>query len=180
MKHIIWLLSIAIVFCFAKCEKEKPIDSNNNIPGLPPATQTGTNTLGFLLNGEPWVPKGNNGTSNLTIRLDTGVNSRQFLIHAYRLLPQNVTEFQISFRADNLPLFPVITNLFPIGFVAFKDGFNCKRSTNDLSNFSSTSISISKNDKSNRIVSGIFKCTLFNPACADTIKITQGRFDMRY
>ena len=181
MKYTIWLLLTGIVFCFAKCEKEKPIDSNsNNIPGLPPATQTGANKLGFLLNGVPWVPEGNNGTPNLNIRLDTGVNNRRFLIHAYRSLPQNYTEFQISFPANILELFPVITNPFLFGFVSFKDQVNCRRSTNDVSNYSSTNISISKNDKSNRIVSGIFECTLFNPACPDTIKITQGRFDMRY
>jgi hypothetical protein len=176
MKHNIYILLLAITLGFTQCDKEKP----NNIPELPPATQTGANTLGFLLNGVPWKPEGNNGTPNLSISLDTGVNSNRFIIQAYKLFPSNYSEFQISFRADNLAIFPVITNPFPIGFVLFKDQFNCKRSTNDLSNYSSTNISISKNDKTNRIISGIFDCTMFNPACGDTIKITEGRFDMKF
>lgn len=180
MKHSIWLLLIAVVFCFAKCEKDKLPNNNNNIPGLPPATQTGANTLGFLLNGVPWVPAGNNGTPNLNIRLDTGVNNSKFIIEAYRLLPQNYSDFKISFVANNLTFFPVNINPLLIGFVSFKDQYSCKRSTNDPSNISTTNITISKNDKSNRIISGLFESTIFNPACGDTIKITNGRFDMKF
>jgi len=39
---------------------------------LPPATQTGANTFGCLLNGEAWTPSGNNGygTGNYTVACD--------------------------------------------------------------------------------------------------------------
>ncbi len=180
MKHSIWLLLIAVVFCFANCEKVKLPNNNNNIPGLPPATQTGANTLGFLLNGVPWVPMGNNGTANLSIRLDTGVNNSEFIIQSYRLFPQNYSEFKISYGGNNLTFFPIHINPLLIGFVSFKDQDSCKRSTNDPSNISTTNITISKNDKSNRIISGLFESTIFNPACGDTIKITNGRFDMKF
>ena len=37
---------------------------------LPLATQTGANTLGCLVNGQPWTPQGNNGSSNYTVSYD--------------------------------------------------------------------------------------------------------------
>jgi len=62
MKHspyycVIILLVLSSIF--ATCKKN-PTDSN----GLPPATQEGKNTFGFLLNGQVWTPQGNNGTAN--------------------------------------------------------------------------------------------------------------------
>ncbi|MFZ6025669.1 MAG: hypothetical protein ACOYVG_14560 [Bacteroidota bacterium] len=52
MKTVLFALCIFTCFCFAKCRKDK-LGSN----GLPAATQEGKNTLGFLLNGQPWTPK---------------------------------------------------------------------------------------------------------------------------
>ncbi|UOQ73224.1 hypothetical protein [Hymenobacter cellulosilyticus] len=34
---------------------------------LPPATQNGANTFGCLVNGRPWTPRGNTGTSNYAV-----------------------------------------------------------------------------------------------------------------
>ncbi len=65
MKNLISLFLIITLFSFAKCHKDK-IDSN----GLPAATQEGKNTLGFILNGKPWTPKGFNGTANLSLYYD--------------------------------------------------------------------------------------------------------------
>ncbi len=64
--HLIFLISI---FAFAQCKKNKP-DSN----GLSAATQDGENSLGFLLNGQPWKPQGVKGTGNLSIDYDAGFN----------------------------------------------------------------------------------------------------------
>ena len=181
MKFIKYILLLAIVAVFTRCTKEKT-NNSINIPGLPPATQTGANTLGFLLNGMPWVPAGNNGTPNLTIGLDTGVNNvKFFIIGAYSDLPQNLTEFKISFPENASASFPVLINpSLLVGFVSFKDRDGCKRITSDPSNISNTSISISKYDKGKRIVSGNFDCKIYNPACGDTIRITHGRFDLKF
>jgi len=64
-KLFIHLIFLSIFFIsIAGCKKHK----SNPIDQLPPATQTGANTLGFLLNGEPWTPKGWDGsTTNLSL-----------------------------------------------------------------------------------------------------------------
>ena len=184
MKHTIWLLLIGIVFCFAKCEKEKPIDSNNNnIPGLPPATQTGANTLGFLLNGVPWTPAGNNGTANLSIDFDPGINNGIFGIAAYYATQSELSSIVFGIR-DSLNQIKV-PRKFHIGKVLlggllFRDRFLCERDSDYTLTYSRGSIVINKLDRVNGIIAGLFECTLSNPACGDTIRITEGRFDMKF
>jgi len=71
-----------------QCYKEKP-NVSNDVPGLPPAPQTGANTIGFLLNGVPWVPAGNNGTANLSIDFDPGFSDEIFKISVYKFVSGN-------------------------------------------------------------------------------------------
>ena len=52
---------------------------------LPPATQTGAGTFGCLVNGQPYTPKGNNGTSNLYISYDAGFRGGALGIQTYRI-----------------------------------------------------------------------------------------------
>ena len=35
-------------------------------------------------------------------------------------------------------------------------------------------------NRSQRVIAGTFEATLFNPACGDNIRITKGRFDMKF
>jgi hypothetical protein len=39
---------------------------------LPPATQTGANTFGCLVNGQSYTPSGNNGTANYAVLYGLG------------------------------------------------------------------------------------------------------------
>ncbi|WP_162550068.1 hypothetical protein [Hymenobacter nivis] len=57
------LLSLALLLGCKKTE-QAPADQ------LPPATQTGANTLGCLVNGQPWTPQGYNGSSNYSVVYD--------------------------------------------------------------------------------------------------------------
>lgn len=91
-KPFIHLIFLSIFFFLAAgCIKHK----SNPIDQLPPATQTGSNTLGFLLNGEPWTPKGWSGsTTNLSLYYDEFYNVGTFNIATYRLLtPGNKQSF---------------------------------------------------------------------------------------
>ncbi len=73
------------------CKKHNshPTDSN----GLPPATQTGANTLGFLLNGEAWIPAGNNGSPRITYNYDPFYKNGVIGISAYRILSDTDEEY---------------------------------------------------------------------------------------
>lgn len=87
MKHKIYLLLTLLfiaLFFLDSCKKHK---HDNPVDQLPHATQTGANTLGFLLNGEVWTPKGRVGiTSNLSVSVDQGYKNGIFNIAACRIL----------------------------------------------------------------------------------------------
>lgn len=175
MKTIITAISIISIFCFAQCKKNKP-DSN----GLPPATQEGKNTLGFLLNGQPWIPRGNSITGNLSIDFDPNFNEGVFDIVAYDFNSQTNEQFSIGVRDSlNFVSIPAIynlsrTSLFGISIKKSCDYFN---QLNDVQ--SEGTLTILKLDRTNKIIAGTFNATLSKDGC-DIIKITEGRFDMKY
>ena len=182
MKHNIYILLLVITVGFTQCCKEKPTISNdNNIPGLPPATQTGANTLGFLLNGVPWVPEGPN---NLSMDYDPGFNNGILGVVAYRkILNTDNSVFSFGIQDSlNFMTFPksITLSKSSLAQFSFTDKFYCERIHYDTIIFRSGELTITLFDKMNRIVSGKFNTNLFNPSCGDTIKITQGRFDMKF
>ncbi len=178
MKNLILATIIISIFCFSDCKKNT-IDSN----GLPKATQEGKNTLGFLLNGQPWTPKGFAGVENLSLYYDANFQGGVFNLSAYRILSSAPTKSQIltlfgdSIQGSsriNLP------NRNKFGF-SFKDDITgCRYDT-----FDSTTkiidgyIDIQKLDKVNKIFSGQFEIKFSNSNC-EIVKITEGRFDMKF
>jgi hypothetical protein len=183
MKHNIYILLLAIAIGFTQCCKEKPTSSNNNdIPGLPPATQTGANTLGFLLNGVPWVPAGNNGTANLSIDFDQGINNGGMGIAAYRGIAVNNVEYfgigiidSLNFKSSPFDLLLGNRSLFRCRF----ERNSCDYLSIDTLIKASGSLTISKLDRIQNIIAGTFYATLIKSGC-DTIRLTEGRFDMKF
>ena len=177
MKKLITAVLILTVFCFAECKKNKP-DSN----GLPAATQDGKNTLGFLLNGQPWKPQGNNGTANLSIDFDAGINNGIFSLSAYKIInATNRQRFGIGVKDSlNFISVPKIYNLGngTLYGAAYSDN-TCTYDYFDSVIVRSGILTITKLDKINRIISGTFNATLSKTGCAE-IKITDGRFDMKF
>ncbi len=80
MKYsFIFLLFTIFVFSASlKCKKTPAPPPLSTTEQLPPATQEGKNTFGFLLNGKVWVPKGNSGSSNPSWYYDAGLNNGSF------------------------------------------------------------------------------------------------------
>jgi hypothetical protein len=175
MKKILLLPLIITLFCFAKCRKDK-LDSN----GLPPATQEGRNTLGFMLNGQPWTPKGSRLTGNLSIDFDPGYHQGIFGIVAYNFIPALAEQFIIGIRDSlNFIQSPITlqlseTSLYGISYNKPCDYFNQLNGVQ-----SSGSLIITKLDRTNRIIAGTFNAVLSKSGC-ETINITEGRFDMKY
>jgi len=176
MKNLITGLLILTVFCFAECKKNKP-DSN----GLPAATQEGKNTLGFLLNGQLWKPQGFRGTGNLSIDFDPNFNQGGFNIVAYNFVPAISEQFIIgikdSLNSITAPANFSLTNSSLLG-IAYAN-----RNSSFISNEASTTVSgnliLTNLDRTNRIICGTFTATLNKTGCAE-IKITDGRFDMKF
>jgi len=175
---IIILLTFTLSGCIG-CKKEVT-DPN----GLPAATQEGKNTLGFLLNGQPWTPKGFSGTANLSIDFDSGINNGILGIVAYRTLSSaDKTQFILGITdSANLKSAPftVIIKKKSIGALSFSTKEYCDLNHNDTTIYQSGQISIVKLDRINRIIAGTFNGILYKQTCGDTIKITEGRFDLKF
>lgn len=167
-----------VLFSSTQCKKESTTDSN----GLPKATEEGKNTLGFLLNGKPWTPQGFNGRSNLRINVDPTYNSGVMSISAYRIVSGNKEEYFSIGLTDsvgslNSPRIFKLSNTSIFRFTYKND--NCNYYSIDSGTYVNGTLSISKYDKVNRIISGNFNMAIAMQTC-DTIKISEGRFDLKF
>ena len=184
MKPIIYILLLAITIGFSQCCKEKPTSSNdNNIPGLPPATQSGANTFGCLVNGVAWVPQGFGGTNNLSIDYDPGFNNGIFSISAESIVSQsNFSSIGLSIRDSlnfmNAPLKLNLSNNSLYG--VFYSDRNCFITFFDTTISRKGTLILTTYDKTKRVIAGTFDAILFKIGCTDTIRITKGRFDFKF
>lgn len=166
----------------SKCKKDDPAPADQ----LPPATQTGANTFGCLINGQAYVPNpryDNNvvlyepGASlpiggNLNIQTSHNVrqgdnSTRQVITLAagpiriartYSLSPPNIEGDAIfSDRAKAVPC-----NDYGDPLLVYRRG----------------QVTITRIDEQAHVLSGTFEFVLAQPGC-DTIKVTQGRFDYK-
>ena len=179
MKQIQILAFSFLIVCCVQCKKSS---NATDIPGLPPATQIGANTFGFLLNGNPWVPQGNNGSgNNLSIDYDPGINNGAFGISAYRASTIFDDDFGIGAWNLNTENFPCVINLNDNkrSNASFYTTINCWLSSRDSGTLKKGFFYIDKNDKLNRIIAGRFEFTLEKNGCP-IIRVTNGRFDFKY
>jgi hypothetical protein len=77
-----YLPLLALGLLLVQCRKNddapaKPEDQ------LPAATQTGANTFGCLVNGQPYSPSGNNGTSNYAVIYDPSFQGGNLQVETY-------------------------------------------------------------------------------------------------
>ncbi|GAA3938419.1 hypothetical protein GCM10022406_23220 [Hymenobacter algoricola] len=56
------------VLGLSQCKKKVPTPEDQ----LPAATQEGRHIFGCLVDGQVWIPNGNNGTSNFRLTYDPG------------------------------------------------------------------------------------------------------------
>lgn len=174
MKQL-FLFGASLVLLTSSCRKQK-----SDVKNLPPATQEGKNTFGFLLNGVPWTPQGIRGTANLSIDYDPGFKNGIFSIVAYNFIPRSSEQFIIGVR-DSLNTInaPITLNLSQTSLysVSFKKTCDYFSQLDDVS--SAGSLTITKLDRTKGTISGAFNITLSKPGC-ETITITDGRFDMKF
>lgn len=169
-KPIFLFLLVGLIAC--KKNELSPLEQ------LPPATQTGANTFGCLVNGKAWTPKGNSGVKpNFQLLLVPDAKGNIIDIRAYRLDNGSRTDLGIGSLVTsdgNLTYHYQNKNSINIGII----NSMCNISVHD-SLFRDGSITLTRYDLANGIISGTFKCNLYKPNCGDTIKITNGRFDAK-
>ncbi|WP_375416207.1 hypothetical protein [uncultured Hymenobacter sp.] len=158
------------------CKKDDP----DPVDQLPPATQTGANTLGCLINGQPWTPQGNDGSSNYRVVYDRALGGA-FDLRAYRYQQKPTDNYQYMI------LFA--TRLYAPKSYSFRDSLDteayisdrmtgCELTSRDKAIYRRGTLTITRLDLQAGIISGTFDFVLAKPGC-DTVRVTQGRFDKR-
>ena len=172
IKNLYLLCCISIVL--QGCDLFGTIDNKDK---LPPATQKGNYTFGCLVNGNLWLQKGNNGTSNLDLSYDPEYAGGLFDLLTYRYSGASNTYIRIS--ADSLTSVGTYRLNRNDGRAGSFSGYTSKcQYYYEKEVYRDGYLTITKFDLKNLIISGTFEFTLYTPDC-DTIKFTQGRFDMK-
>ena len=180
-KIILAATSILLCFCFAGCKKK----SLTELEKLPPATQTGANTFGCLVNGKAWNVK----TDCLFIcdpafkvYYDGFSGGSLSLIAINESVEKNVEQrIIISFDSTNFKSVRIYDNSGNIKF-AFTDYVN-RNACSDLHSIDTLTvttgrITLTRYDLAIGIVAGTFEFTLTKQGC-ETLSITNGRFDKK-
>ena len=178
MKHIfiLSLLFLLIISSSTNCKK------NNPESGLPQATAEGKNTCGFLVNAAEYVrhhyPKSfynNRTTGDIMAHATNDIgNIRNFIGPGIMYSVQTITRIVFSL----IILFNIRKARTRFGEYCNGVTLCCYQWTDTIPNHNAY-LNITKLDKQKRIVSGTFEFALTMPSC-DTVKITRGRFDMKY
>ena len=159
-------------------------DSPAPVEQLPAATQEGKNSFGCLVNGQPWTPKGKIGpTSNYRVNYDPGYAKGTLNVIAYNVRSKDKNDQQyIGLYSDSLSrtgTYPLSTlGRYGAGFDDALTGCDYRLGVNDLTVYTSGSLTITRLDMKVGIIAGTFEFTLAKPGC-DTIRVTQGRFDKK-
>ncbi len=178
MKNILLLFSF--VFIFSGCKK--------SLDALPETTQSGANTFGLKLNGAYWVPQKFAGINMPILEASlSGLND--LLIRAQNFASEPTeTEFDIYLKNVTGPGTYALnqsTDVYPNAAASY--AYYVKRKLSPLNEWITNpqytgTVTISKFDPENRIVSGTFEFTAtgmdsYNPA--SPITVTEGRFDVK-
>ena len=165
---------------------------------LPPITQNGTNKAGFLLNGKTVIPKNASqaigGPLIYGLKYHLGINfgnpsfDDYFAINIKNRKDIDGDEIYIHLNnmmlgAGTYQLGQSNGNYFTASpannHVVLKKAINSGSIITYLSNSNSGFITITRFDYPNKIISGTFNMTLYNPDNSiETVKITDGRFDI--
>ena len=175
--NTIWLLLLALCSIFAACKKDHP--PKTELEKLPPATQTGANTFGCLLNGQVWIPKDNYGQATFKLDVDPTYGNGNFVFSAlrYEENSNSVTFALGSVRCKKEGTY----NLKDSGqvFSYSNTKLSCAYDINSAGIFKSGSFTITRYDLTNRIFSGTFDFIIYKQGCGDTLYFTNGRFDKK-
>ncbi|OGX91986.1 hypothetical protein [Hymenobacter coccineus] len=161
------------------CKKDAPAPADQ----LPPATQTGANAFGCLLNGQPWTPQGYNSRPNFIVTYDPGYRGGNLQVRVYRY-PDGAAHEQYLIFGGNRIAQP---GSYPLVLSGDREAFfadlareaPCKEFLEAPSlTYRTGTLTVTRLDLARGVIAGTFAFTLYRPGC-DTIKVTQGRFDKK-
>jgi hypothetical protein len=178
MKRYILYASLLLLTQCSKCKQDDPTPEEQ----LPPATQSGANTFGCLVNGQPYLPAGYDGASNYAVLYDPGFRGGRLDIRTYCLIKSGATIDQsIIIGGDSIIRAGVyqLSSNGPQGVIFLDENktLPCSRFAGGSSAIKG-SLTITRLDLGTGVIAGTFEFTLAQPGC-DTLRVTQGRFDKK-
>ncbi len=177
MKHTQLLVLIFLLIITSSLNCKKSLFGEN----LPAATQEGKNTCGFLVNGKVWVAS-RSGFDELSFYYDPNYMNGEISLNAKKYDNGSNTNFTSFVIAKNnittTGLYKL--NVDPNAIAKFaKSENNCFYHWTDTLSNHNAYLNVTKFDKLNHIIAGTFEFALTTAGC-ETVRITQGRFDMKY
>ena len=182
-------LLLAALLSLSQCKHKSPDPApppTNPLAALPPETQTGAGTFGCLVNGKAYVTvspikcRGDwQGIKTLFISADSNEDGQYsgdyfgvgLLINSAQILQSNQTFTLVIFKQ---PISPINNQ-----FVA--DAVSGSKPCVYQGNFIKTGqVELVKFDGVGRIAAGRFAFTLYEPGGCDTLRVTNGRFDVKF
>lgn len=176
---------LALIFIyflsFSSCQKGEDIN-----PQLPPETQEGKNTFGFLLNGEVWLPKDPDfNLYGLSNKLYSFYNDSIFhLVASRKTNPNSYFNLVCGKLVQDTAL--VFNNYSQSKQVTFSEYYySNSNATDSIFGYFSVqnhqfSLLVKKLDTINHIISGTFEGQLLDTLKNKLANITDGRFDIKY
>jgi hypothetical protein len=172
---------LAALLSLSQCKHHNPTP----VAQLPAATQTGADTFGCLVNGQPYTPAGNTGSSNLYV--DPTWRDGNFNLTTYRIAGsrrQYLTINAFSVKAVGSYSFALVNGVEEVFYSDLDTNSNlpppCATmyDSRDVT-YRKGRLQINRFNTSAGIIAGTFEVTVARTGC-DTLKLTQGRFDVRF
>lgn len=180
MKKTILLL---FLICIFGCDNndDKPSTPKTELEKLPPATQTGANTAGCLVNGKAFLPKGFiPGTNPLSYQ--DGLNFVLFIGERNNDIINSLGIFSLNKQLIEGSIIPLKLDLndsskiYAYGtYVDFSNGTGDYITTNIIVG----ELKITHHDFNNAILSGTFWFDAIN-SNGEKVEVREGRFDRHY
>jgi hypothetical protein len=171
MKPVLFLAILILTTCCSSCELLFPkSEPKTELEKLPPITQEGKNTFGCLVNGMAFA---------VTNSYD------QFAMYQKGILQfgsdfekEEINQNLIIWLETNFKIETYWLNSDVSNIAYYIDGISgCTyQSFSPFSGF----LKLNYVDSTNLIISGQFEFEAVSTDCLDTIRITEGRFDMQY
>ena len=183
MKHLRFIPSV-LLLCLMACGKVDYQPTDKDV--LPAKTTTGENTLGFYLNGLPFVAMNDGAVKGIDLAVYYKNDHKLFL------RASNHTTFQddyfLTFQLGDylhgkgaymLKDVALDTKVIDRLIVDERDGIEFKTSfPYFLDTNRSNIIKFNRYDLSAGIISGVFEFMAVNDSLRDTIRVVDGRFDL--
>lgn len=181
MKYVLLILACWLI-TGAGCKKEV-----DQLSKLPPATQTGANTFGCLVNGKAWVAQTDcQLICDPAFRLyyDSRHGGYVGITADWLNSSDNIDQrINILFDSTNFKLKHNLTidNPYTLArFIDYKKINNCGtyEHSSDSLVIHTGNVNLVKYDLQSGIMSGTFEFTITKPGCT-TLSVTNGRFDKK-